>query len=166
MTKNKQAFTLIELLVVVLIIGILAAVALPQYQTVVDKARFTQTITTGDALWKSAQRYVLANGEAPTTLDVLDIGVPGELVENNTSISLTGKYKCSLQTGGTDGIQKEIYCLTHNSEVSYRAIYAPQNLIKRMCQAAETDEKANKFCMKIGGVYYRATGTGFNLYKL
>ena len=74
--KNKQAFTLIELLVVVLIIGILAAVALPQYNKAVWKSRATQLITAVKSIQQGKQVYYLANGQLPTSFDELAIDIP------------------------------------------------------------------------------------------
>ncbi len=58
----KQAFTLIELLVVVLIIGILAAVALPQYQKAVNKSRIAGEELVRHTLSKAIDVWVLENG--------------------------------------------------------------------------------------------------------
>jgi prepilin-type N-terminal cleavage/methylation domain-containing protein len=72
---NKKAFTLIELLVVVLIIGILAAIALPQYKLATDKARVKEALIKLKAMGESQMIYYLTTGEYATDKNQLDITV-------------------------------------------------------------------------------------------
>ena len=58
----KKAFTLIELLVVVLIIGILAAIALPQYQVAVEKSRAAEALVNLKYVQDAWTLYLLENG--------------------------------------------------------------------------------------------------------
>ena len=73
---NGNGFTLIELLVVVLIIGILAAVAVPQYQKAVEKSRAATVLPLLKAVGQAQESYKMANGEYATSFDELSVDVP------------------------------------------------------------------------------------------
>ena len=72
---RNRAFTLIELLVVVLIIGILAAVAVPQYQKAVEKTKATNLLALLKPIAQAVRVYELNNNTFPASLDELDISL-------------------------------------------------------------------------------------------
>lgn len=100
-TKRK-GFTLIELLVVVLIIGILASVALPQYTKAVEKSRAAEGLAILKYMRTQGEVYMLANG-----------GVCSEGFES-TGIELSGNFK--YYDSGIDEIAcNKYWCFSTNS---------------------------------------------------
>lgn len=110
---NKGAFTLIELLVVVLIIGILAAIALPQYQKAVAKSRLAEAIATARILKQAQEIYYMSNGHYADTLAELDMDVR---TPQNTSIIVHSATDRVIVTGTNAGDPYQmdiIYALDH-----------------------------------------------------
>ena len=75
MNINKRGFTLIELLVVVLIIGILVAIALPQYKLAVEKAKVSKYLSIAQSIRNAQERFYMVNGKYSGSLSALDIDI-------------------------------------------------------------------------------------------
>ncbi len=135
----KTGFTLIELLVVVLIIGILSAIALPQYEKAVEKSRLAEAVTMVKAISQAQDAYYLANGTYTTNLADLDISVPGtDTTEGGTPTRLTKNYRCRAVSSGSTAETTLGYGVCRSKTKPY-AIYFSRTTRQMTCYYDNTE---------------------------
>ena len=146
----QKAFTLIELLVVVLIIGILAAIALPQYQTAVDKANYASMMAAVRALKNEQEIYYMANGSYTASISDLSGVFPAEC--NGTTTC--GKFRLSIAANNYiyGALEKDKVGLGNSLLMWLDHADVSGNSGKIQCYAYDADaDRGKKLCLSMGG---------------
>ena len=157
MNTNTHGFTLIELLVVVLIIGILAAVALPQYKVSVEKARMTEAMIVTQAIKQAQDRYYMENNTFATTIADLDIDIPGQIPPYSpTTVILPVQGGVMMSSG---------YVYTSNKDNTINLVLPYSGRIYNgfdgwTCQAQKGNGIAQRVCQSLGGVKIAEISSG------
>lgn len=150
----KKGFTLIELLVVVLIIGILSAVALPQYQVAVAKSRISSLIPVVKSMANALELYRLSNGAYPPDDSSTDFGFDIQVPPGCTQAGTTGGNHCpnNVMYDLLDYGVPNVVAANKQVKLGY-AIWLEHSdhpgAVR--CLAVKTDETANKVCKSMGG---------------
>ena len=151
--SNKLGFTLLELLVVVLIIGILAGIALPQYKMAVAKSEINSLLLTAKSVEESEEFHYLQHGQYTREWDNISVNVPGErkkyyeylMVFPSGSIALEDicvsvRHK-SVEGVGIYFFYKHISHPFHGKQACYAKMN--NNFANRICQVLTDRETPN-----------------------
>lgn len=142
----RKGFTLIELLVVVLIIGILSAIALPQYQLTVAKTRFARFLPLMRAVDTAQQVYYMTNGEYSKDLRNLDVQLPdGAKVQTATKFTYE-EFECFL---GNAPVLNSIYCV--DTKYPFPMLEKYFNTSYAICWAGVADRLGRSVCQSLSG---------------
>ncbi|WOO42949.1 type II secretion system protein [Rubellicoccus peritrichatus] len=71
-TKSKKGFTLVEIMIVVVIIGLLAAMAIPAFNKVREQSREKSITNNLRQIASAGQQYILEEGETQVTFTALE----------------------------------------------------------------------------------------------
>lgn len=125
---KEKGFTLIEILVVVLIIGVLAAIAMPKYQKAVYKSQYSTIKNLTNSIVQAEKLYYYANDSYTSNFNDLDISMPENKLNNSTS----NKYfypwgNCAVYDGYT-------LCIHEKANMEYQIYFS----------------SSTKFCIVLG----------------
>lgn len=159
MTGNNSGFTLIELLVVVLIIGVLSAIALPQYTTAVEKSRAAEALTLMSATRDAVERYRFQKDAWPSANNfaVLDVEIPqngSDYGGKNYKITMmpladTTKFVINATRTTKDKYQLKTVMVDNGSVIqTYRYCGAASDSAEKPTQLGD-NTKAGQYCNAI-----------------
>ena len=149
-----RGFTLIELLVVVLIIALLAAVALPQYQVAVGKTRLMRLVTVMSSVKEAEEYYYLSHGTYTTNWAKLDLQLTADCPYSNqcttsdgqTFVLTLGSSSSSNGIKGTDVLLPGVTIATNFTHSGLGENYDERIL----CYADTENSLADKICQTVG----------------